>query len=485
MSSLNHHYERLRTKLPPWAFVIYRSFSIGGKRSTAGYLIALVLIIGVSVISYQNAVQLTQNAKQLGQTQIVLKDLNNISEALKDADYGRRGYYLYQDATELEIYQTAVQTLKLDQDEPPRSLSNFLTQQQHERLEQLIAQRLELMQQSIAQFQQTKVLPAAQDPLYIQIRQNRQELHQLISTLQAEAEDTLQVQFQQSQATLQSRMRIETLGTFSILLILLGVYILLYRQRVRRAQAEIRQTVLASITEVSAAKLQFFSMISHEFRTPLSLILGSAQLLEETLSPLLEPAKLKNLYRIQASARSMTQLLTDVLTIARADAGELECDPTLVEMQSFCINLLEDFQVFADIKRSIKFIKRGSSTYARIDERLIYSILSNLLSNALKFSPPESTVYFTLTCEPNQVKFEIRDQGVGIPVEDQERLYEPFSRGRNTRQITGTGLGLALVKKCVDLHQGEITLQSEMGVGTTVTVIVPQPNEQSAPSSQN
>jgi signal transduction histidine kinase len=481
MSFLDNHYERLRTKLPPWMFAVYHSFSLGGKRTTAGYVIALTLITSISVISYQNAVQLKQNAEQIAQTQIILQDLNALSTALQNADYGRRGYYLYQDPAELEIYQTAVQALTAQQAKLRQSFGKFPVDQQAQ-LEQLIGQRLALMQQSISQFQQTKTLPTAQNPLNLQIRQNRQALQQLITTLQAEAYTTSQAQLQASQQTLRSRMLIEILGTLLILLILLGVYILLYRQRVRRETAEIRQRILASITEVSAAKLQFFSMISHEFRTPLSLILGSAQLLEETLQSLVDPSQLKSLYRIQSSARQMTQLLSDVLTIARADAGALEYNPTLVELQTFCLNLLEDFQVFSEVKRAIKFSKRGGSTYAQIDERLVYSILSNLLSNALKYSPAESTVYFTLFCEPDQIRFEIRDEGIGISPQDQQHLYEPFSRGQNTQKIVGTGLGLALVKKCLDLHQGEIVLQSQVGVGTTVTITLPRTVPSHVPS---
>lgn len=483
MSFLNDPYERLRTKLPPWMFVVYHSLSLGGKRITAGYVVALALIAGVSITSYKNAVQLKEDAEQLKQSQTVLKNLHELSTALQNTDYGYRGYYLYQDPAELEIYQAAVQTINSQRDRLGQSFSHLPASEQ-EQLKQLIVQRLALLQQSIAQFQETRRLLLAEDPLNTQIRQNRQELHQLITTLETEAETRLQQQFQQSQIDLQSRMLIETLGTLSILLILLGVYILLYRQRVKRELAETRQRILASITEVSAAKLQFFSMISHEFRTPLSLILGSAQLLEEILQPLVEPSQLKSLYRIQSSARLMTQLLTDVLTIARADAGALECNPTPVELQTFCLNLLEDFQVFAEVKRSIKFTKRGSFTYAKIDERLMYSILSNLLSNALKYSPSESTVYFTLTCEPKQIKFEIQDQGMGISSEDQAHLYEPFSRGQNTRKIAGTGLGLAVVKKCLDLHQGEISLQSQVGVGTTVVVTIPRSEEKEIKPSQ-
>jgi signal transduction histidine kinase len=203
------------------------------------------------------------------------------------------------------------------------------------------------------------------------------------------------------------------------------------------------------------------------------LILGSAQLLDEALKHQIEPTKLKNLYRIQSSAKLMTQLLSDILTLARADAGKLEYRPEWIEIQTFCLNLVEDFQLYGD-RRSIRFTQQGDCIHAYVDEKLLYSILSNLLSNAIKFSPADSTVHLALVCEPDAISFQVSDQGIGIPEAEQPHLYELFVRGANVREISGTGLGLAVVKRCLDLHNGEILVKSEPGVGTTFTVRIPQ-----------
>jgi signal transduction histidine kinase len=109
-----------------------------------------------------------------------------------------------------------------------------------------------------------------------------------------------------------------------------------------------------------------------------------------------------------------------------------------------------------------------------VDEKLLYSSLSNLLSNAIKYSPPDSTIYFTFRGKSESVTFEIKDEGIGIAIEDQQRLYDPFSRGSNARTILGTGLGLAIVRKCLDLHQGQIFVESQLGIGSTFTVQIPQ-----------
>ncbi|HEY9883280.1 MAG TPA: HAMP domain-containing sensor histidine kinase, partial [Thermosynechococcaceae cyanobacterium] len=300
---------------------------------------------------------------------------------------------------------------------------------------------------------------------------------QVITELQTEEEQILQDQFAQSQANSQVRMAIENLGTILAFTGLLGVYGLLYRQMFKRQQLEQAQQKLAQEKELGELKLQFFSMVSHEFRTPLSVIAGSSQLLKERLISLVEPDKLKNLLQIQASAKLMTQLLNDILTLARADAGKLECMPELLEMQFFCLNLIEDIQLFTEQPRTIKFAKYGTHTYAYLDEKLLYSILSNLLSNAIKYSSPQSTVYFTLTCEPDVVSFQVKDEGIGIPEGEQGKIFEPFCRGRNAGNVTGSGLGMAVVKKCLDLHQGELSVESQLGIGTTFTIKIRQPQK--------
>ncbi|HAJ64701.1 MAG TPA: hypothetical protein DCP31_40255 [Cyanobacteria bacterium UBA8543] len=110
---------------------------------------------------------------------------------------------------------------------------------------------------------------------------------------------------------------------------------------------------------------------------------------------------------------------------------------------------------------------------SNMDEKLLRQILTNLISNAVKYSPSDSTIKFNLTCLNDKAIFKIQDQGIGIPLEDQTRLFESFHRARNVGTIEGTGLGLAIVKQCVDLHTGEITVESEVGKGTTFTVILP------------
>lgn len=452
--------------------------SLEGKWIRAGLGLAFLLMGAVSFVSYQNATQLLESSDQVRQTNTVLQSLTDISATLTEAESGRWRYVLFQASGDLERYQKAIHTLKVQVAQLDASLASNPTQQPHvNTLKKLVSEQIGLSTQSL-NTRLDRSTNTAQSPLLTQLKENQDTIHQVIRELRTTEEELLQIQMQQSQANLQVRMLIELLGTILTFIVLLVVYALLYQQMVKRQQAETLQQNLARQKELSEMKLQFFSMVSHEFRTPLSLILGSAQLLGESLKPILDPSKLKNLNRIHASAKAMTQVLGDMLTLARADAGRLEFNPSWVEIQTFCLNLIEDSQLFGESRRAIKFSQQGSITHAWVDEKLLYSILSNLLSNAIKYSPPESTIYVTFEGELESITFKIKDEGIGIAIEDQQKLYDPFSRGNNSRGILGTGLGLAIVKKCLDLHQGKISVESQVGSGSTFTVQIPQTHPQ-------
>ncbi len=450
-------------------------WSLEGKWIATGFGLVMTLMGGISFISYQNATRLAESASQVRQTHEVLETLLGILSVLNESEAGRRGYILFNDQSELERYKRTIQLLDPKLTRLQASITQDKEQQQQlEALKKLIAQRLDLAQQSIRLHQKDATVRSTQTALMIASTRNRQSIQRLVDAMQQQEQQALERSVSQSQANIKLRMLLEFLGTFLTFLILSSIFALLYRQMLKRQQAEVLQQKTAQEKELSELKLQFFSMVSHEFRTPLSSIVGSAQILDETLYPLVGKQKLKSLYRIRSAAQVMTQLLSDILTLARADAGKLECNPTLVEIQSFCLNLLDDMQPLSKSQHVMQFKMQGECTYAHVDEKLLYSIFSNLISNAIKYSPNGGTVAFTLTCEPTLLTFQVNDEGIGIPTETQKNLYEPFRRGRNVGGILGTGLGLAVVKKCLDLHQGEISVESEVDLGTIFTVKIPQ-----------
>jgi signal transduction histidine kinase len=168
----------------------------------------------------------------------------------------------------------------------------------------------------------------------------------------------------------------------------------------------------------------------------------------------------------------MNQLLDDVLLIGKAEAGKLECNPTALDIVQFCHDLVEEMQMITD-SHTIQFNYQSESSDVALDEKLLRHILINLLSNAIKYSPASSTVSFELITEAEKIIFRIQDRGIGIPKPDREQLFQSFYRASNVGTISGTGLGLAIVKRAVDLHSGEIAIESEVGIGTTFVVALP------------
>jgi anti-sigma regulatory factor (Ser/Thr protein kinase) len=186
-----------------------------------------------------------------------------------------------------------------------------------------------------------------------------------------------------------------------------------------------------------------------------------------------EAKQLKHFDRIQASIKHMTDLVSDVLFLSRADFEKLEFQPQPIDLVSFFNEVVEELQVGIGNAHHLTFTSVGECIYFDGDAKLLRQILTNLISNAIKYSPNGGPVSIRLTCQDNQVIFQVSDQGIGIPPEDQENLFESFTRARNVGTIAGTGLGLSIVKKCVDLHNGQIAVESQVGVGTTFTVSLP------------
>jgi signal transduction histidine kinase len=240
----------------------------------------------------------------------------------------------------------------------------------------------------------------------------------------------------------------------------------------KQAEAEIRKA-LEKERELSELRSGFVSLVSHEFRTPLTTIQSSAEILERYRERLSEEKKLNHLTRIQSAVIRMTQLLEDVLTIGKAEAGKLKFEPSPIDLVAFCCNLVENMQMSASPQHKVTFAMIGDCIDAQMDEKLLAHIVTNLLSNAIKYSPKGGTIQFDLMCNSDSAVFRIQDAGIGIPKEDLEQLFESFGRASNVGMIPGTGLGLAIVKKCVDLHRGKISVDSEVGIGTTFTVTLP------------
>lgn len=240
----------------------------------------------------------------------------------------------------------------------------------------------------------------------------------------------------------------------------------------QRLEEELRKALVKE-KELSDLKSNIISVVSHDYRTPLTTILSSAELLQNYSDRLPEDKKQRHLQKIQRSVHHLTQLVSDVLIISKAEAGKLEFNPAPLDVVEFCRELIEEFTLTGKMEHRISFSCRGSCESACLDEKLLRQILSNLLSNAIKYSPQSDEVQFELVFESQDVIFRIQDRGIGIPQKDQEQLFQSFYRSSNVGTISGSGLGLAIVKKCVDIQGGKVAVESEVDVGTTFTVTLP------------
>lgn len=243
------------------------------------------------------------------------------------------------------------------------------------------------------------------------------------------------------------------------------------------AEQEIRDA-LAKQQELNVLKSRFVSMTSHEFRTPLATVLSSAELLRHYRDRLTPERRDELLDTIQISVQRMTDMLDNILLIGRVEAERVEFVPQPLDVARFCRHLVQEVSqasqargdvVLASVEMDIDL----AQPCLPLDEKLLREILGNLLSNAFKYSPDGGVIRFAARQQDAKVVFDVQDQGIGIPPEDLPQLFDAFHRAQNVGAIPGTGLGLCIVRKSVELHHGEISVTSQPGAGTHFRVQLP------------
>ncbi len=225
--------------------------------------------------------------------------------------------------------------------------------------------------------------------------------------------------------------------------------------------------------QVSEMKTRFISVTSHEFRTPMAAALGSAELLRNHLDRL-TPAKREELFtRMGDAMHRMTEMLDDILTLSRVDAGRVRSQPVAMNLVRFAQEVLDEVRLGDRDAHRFEFNVEGTGEEITSDPSLLRQILSNLLTNAARYSPAGSTVNTIVRLRAQGAEIEVRDQGIGIPSEDLGRIFDAFERGSNVGNIKGTGLGLNIVKRMTELLGGSVSVQSAPQAGSRFTVSLP------------
>jgi len=232
---------------------------------------------------------------------------------------------------------------------------------------------------------------------------------------------------------------------------------------------------LAAERELGELKSRFVSMASHEFRTPLSAVLTSASLIEKYPGADQQDKRLRHIHRIKSSVNHLNDILEEFLSVGRLEEGRVAATWSWVELPKLVNDVVTDLQ---DMLKAGQVIQTqfDCPKPVRSDPSLLRKILVNLLSNASKYSADNQEVYVEVHCLENSFQVTVRDEGIGISAEDQTHLFERFFRAKNATNFSGTGLGLHIVAKYLELLGGTIDLSSQLGEGTTITLFLPYEN---------
>jgi PAS domain S-box-containing protein len=241
----------------------------------------------------------------------------------------------------------------------------------------------------------------------------------------------------------------------------------------KKAEDEVRRS-LERERELNELKSKFVSIASHEFRTPLSTVMSSAALVQQYKERQEYDKQDKHIGRIKSSVNHLTQILNDFLSLGKLEEGKVDVKTESIELDVFLQEIREEVQSFLKVGQTVEVSNEQGLKEIQSDVRILRNILFNLISNASKYSEPGNVIVISCEKSDSRILFHVKDDGIGIPKEDQKHLFDRFFRASNAGNVQGTGLGLNIVKRYVDLLSGEISFTSEPGDGTVFQISIPQ-----------
>jgi signal transduction histidine kinase len=246
-----------------------------------------------------------------------------------------------------------------------------------------------------------------------------------------------------------------------------------HRNAELRVSEEMARSALDNQQQLNAMRSKFVSLVSHEFRTPLAIIQTSADLIDRHANNL-DPAKVHSYsLRIQTKVRELTALLNNLLDLEKMERQDLLCTPTEFDLVQLGEDQLSEMRALAKEGQRLVHVHGAEDGTVCLDRSMVNNILTNLLSNAIKYSPPGATITLHTGLNNGQASLSVEDEGVGIPQEEQEMLFDRFFRGSNVDSSQGTGLGLPIVKQYLELMGGTISFTSVPG-RTVFHVVLPR-----------
>ncbi|HEX3052678.1 MAG TPA: ATP-binding protein [Aggregatilineaceae bacterium] len=243
----------------------------------------------------------------------------------------------------------------------------------------------------------------------------------------------------------------------------------------KQMEVQLRQ-MLQHQVELNELKSRYVSMAAHDLRNPLAVIQSSVGIIQRYSQKMDEEKKQEQFSRINHNIRNIVELLDGILFIAKGETGKFKFAPELLDLPTFYRTIIDEFHQTLNDPDRIKLSFQNDCRQVWLDPLLLRQIVGNLVSNAIKYS--NAPIKIAVICEEKKVTFTVQDQGIGIPETKQSRLFDAFYRAPNVGDIPGTGLGMTIVKQSVDLHKGTIIWESEEGIGTTFTVMLPISGEE-------
>jgi len=245
------------------------------------------------------------------------------------------------------------------------------------------------------------------------------------------------------------------------------------------ASKEELSSALQTEKELGELKSRFVTMASHEFRTPLSTILSSAYLLEKYNDETQQDKREKHIHRIKGAVNDMKSILEDFLSLGKLEEGKIIAKPEVisaVEMFEEINDAVHSLEQILKPGQQIQYLHNDTFFDVYVDRQLVKNIVINLIANAIKFSPEQSVIKMNCNVQLDHILIMVEDKGIGISEEDQQHLFERFFRAKNAANIQGTGLGLHIITKYLELMNGRITVTSSLNEGSVFSVYIPQQN---------
>jgi signal transduction histidine kinase len=244
------------------------------------------------------------------------------------------------------------------------------------------------------------------------------------------------------------------------------------QQQVQQRDEELWQQALEQENQQRMLKTKLVAMFTHDFRNPLAAILSASGLLRDYGHRMDSERQRTHFNRIEASVRQLVQMLDEMLVVSQVETGNLDFNPERLNIAELLQDIVGEFQTIHGETHQLIYTSQFDDP-VMADPRLLRQIAANLISNAIKYSPQGREVHISLESLDGYEVLTVQDHGIGIPEADQTRLFTAFQRASNVGSVSGTGLGLAIVKQAVDLQNGTVHLESQIGTGTTVTVKIP------------